>query len=705
MLINKCVYFSGTLQQDQLSVIDNNISVTEHSAISNLSITSSVSSSVSIQGSTHPSLQSSERQTSGCHRGLKFKLRKIQEKNYAISPVQSGESDVYDSDKDPEFNENKHGKQTFFEKSISSSSDSENTAEQVKSDTKKGKKRKQNTENWFLKKSKARRNAGLNYVSTSKTRKEYPARKMDKPCGDQCRQQCIRKIDDNQRRQIFNSYWALGDLHKQRCFIAGCMIAIKPKYRYSTTENHRDFNQAFYFDINGRIRVCKLFFKSTLGINDRPIRTVISKKKSTGVVQPDLRGHNPHFTVSADIKNGVREHINSIPRIESHYLRAQTSREYIDGGRTLTDIWRDYKQNCINAEKPHANLCMFSRIFNSEFNISFFTPKKDQCELCTAFANTEGEDKKKLQLKFDEHQREKELSRKEKNEDKSKVGQNYIVAVYDLQANLPCPRGDVSLFYYKSKLNCHNFTVTELVTNKTESYFWHEGEGKRGVEEIASCVLMFIEKTVANKNTEFDLVFFSDNCCGQQKNTFMISAYYYAIMKFPQIKSLTHKYLITGHTQNEGDSVHSVIEKQIKRTLKSGPIYIPAQYSQLIRTAKKSGNPYYVNELIHKDFYAIKALKDQLKLNFKSLKITEVKVLKIDRNNPGTLYIKTTYSASEFTEINLLKRGAEPFQNIPMLKPTYKNKLNINESKKEDLLSLLRRNHIKQFYADFFENL
>lgn len=77
----------------------------------------------------------------------------------------------------------------------------------------------------------------------------------------------------------------------------------------------------------------------------------------------------------------------------------------------------------------------------------------------------------------------------------------------------------------------------------------------------------------------------------------MVAANYYAIVKFPQIKSIAHKYLITGHTQNEGDSVHSVIEKQIKSSLKSGPIYVPGHYVQVIRSAKIN----YKNKLNIKD--------------------------------------------------------------------------------------------------------
>lgn len=43
---------------------------------------------------------------------------------------------------------------------------------------------------------------------------------------------------------------------------------------------------------------------------------------------------------------------------------------------------------------------------------------------------------------------------------------------------------------------------------------------------------------------------------------YLIGAFMYAVQTF-KIKRITHKYLIVGHTQNEGDTTHSVIEKQV----------------------------------------------------------------------------------------------------------------------------------------------
>lgn len=145
-------------------------------------------------------------------------------------------------------------------------------------------------------------------------------------------------------------------------------------------------------------------------------------------------------------------------------------------------------------------------------------------------------------------------------------------------------------------------TISDLYAKNVECYFWNETEGKRGADEIGSCVLNYIKLLVEKINKpDIDIIFYSDNCCGQQKNKYLLAAYAYALPKF-NVRSIEHKFLICGHSQNEVDNVHSVIEKQMKRHLKSGPIYMPDQYATLLRTDKKNGPPYQVHELTYEDF-------------------------------------------------------------------------------------------------------
>lgn len=500
---------------------------------------------------------------------------------YYVSPIHSNESDIDDSDADRNFTN------SSSDSSSSESANGHDVAIEAEVEEKKGRKRERKPGNWNNKHTSLLRNSGKAYQSLSKSKKKFPERIVGPPCGEKCRLVCSTKIDQSVREEIFNSYWGLADLHKQREFIARHTSFIKPKYRYSSSQDFRKINSAFFFEVSGtRVRVCKAFFKSTLGINDRPIALV--KKNDKGFLEAEMRGkHGKQPTIDPEIKNSVRKFIEAIPRIESHYLRAQTTREFIESGKCLADLYRDYKEERQKENLPLANAGMFNRIFRGEYNISFYIPKKDQCDLCESFKNADEAGRESLLAAYNLHQKEKELSRKEKDNDKINPNGAHA-AVYDLQAVMPVPRGQVSSFYYKSKINCFNFTVSDLNAKNVECYFWDETEGKRGAVEIGSCVLKYINKLLEKtSSTDQDIVFYSDNCCGQQKNKYVLSAYSYAVNTFPKLRSISHKYLIRGHSQNEGDNVHSVIEKQVRRHIKACPIYVPQQYVTLITMSKK----------------------------------------------------------------------------------------------------------------------
>jgi len=99
-----------------------------------------------------------------------------------------------------------------------------------------------------------------------------------------------------------------------------------------------------------------------------------------------------------------------------------------------------------------------------------------------------------------------------------------------------------------------------------------------------------------------NVVFYSDNCAGQNKNKFITSLYVYTALNL-NIQSIHHEFLIVGHTQNEGDCMYSVIEKQKNKSTEMwSDIHIPAQWVTLIKTDKQHGKAYDVKELSTEDF-------------------------------------------------------------------------------------------------------
>lgn len=192
-----------------------------------------------------------------------------------------------------------------------------------------------------------------------------------------------------------------------------------------------------------------------------------------------------------------------------------------------------------------------------------------------------------------------------------------------------------------------------------------------------------------------DLVFYSDNCGGQQKNKFVLSMYVYALSECKNIKSITHKYLIHGHSQNEGDNVHSVIEKQVKRTLRAGPIYVPEHYATLIKMSKKNAPFYDVQELMYDDFFDLKSLQEMIGNNFnvdtskEKVSWLDIKVMKLEKDKPNVFFFKTSYSSEEFKMVDIRTKKMKKI--APILKKAYSSKIQLSDVKKLHLMQLCKK--------------
>lgn len=184
--------------------------------------------------------------------------------------------------------------------------------------------------------------------------------------------------------------------------------------------------------------------------------------------------------------------------------------------------------------------------------------------------------------------------------------------------------------------------------------------------------------------------------------------YLYAVDNL-NINSVTHKFLIRGHTQNEGDAAHSVIEKHIKRSKKSGPIYVPDQYVSLIRTAKKKGEPFRVNELTFSDFYNLKSLEEEMSFNTTKnekgdqIKISQIKMVEFKKGE-NTYRYKLGYEGEWIIAPTRTGRSINKKTNIT-LKQFYKSKIIISGRKKDDLLKMLNTNIVPKYYESFYNNL
>ncbi|KAF2892365.1 hypothetical protein ILUMI_13814 [Ignelater luminosus] len=159
---------------------------------------------------------------------------------------------------------------------------------------------------------------------------------------------------------------------------------------------------------------------------------------------------NRRKPIDSAVKDAIRKHISSFARIESHYLRSQTTRPLIDGSLSILQMYCYYQEEQQNAGLSTAKKNSYEYIFNTQLHISFFTPKTDQCSVCESFKNSSEEEQRNLKESYDQHIENKNLSKKQKADDIARATENpsIIVACYDLQAILPTPCGDISTYYF-----------------------------------------------------------------------------------------------------------------------------------------------------------------------------------------------------------------------------------------------------------------
>ena len=321
--------------------------------------------------------------------------------------------------------------------------------------------------------------------------------------------------------------------------------------------------------------------------------------------EKDKRGrHSPHNKTPKETIQCVRKHIESFPVVDPHYTRKDTSRQFLCSDLNISKMYSLYKEQCQSLKTKCVSHAKYRNIFNSEYNLSFHVPKKDQCQTCNAYqqASEAGSISDQYQEIFDNHIQRKVRARAEKELDKqfAKEKECYHTATFDMEAVLQVPYSLVSQVYYKRKLCCYNLSVYSLKDGNASCFLWNETEGKRGSCEIATCVQLYL-KSLSSQISHVCL--YSDSCGGQNRNRFMSIALLHAVGTIPNISVVDQKFLETGHSQMECDSIHSAVE----RPKKSTSVFLPSHWDTVIRMARRK-KPYTVIPLKFSDFLNFKPI-------------------------------------------------------------------------------------------------
>ncbi|CAF4946988.1 unnamed protein product [Pieris macdunnoughi] len=666
-------------------------------------------------------------------------------KSYHLVSVHSNsEEDFSPSDEDyvPDTNENSPdhdfpGRSQIFvpETSCSSLSDNEVNSENrlntcinpfsmdvqtislsSSSESRGSRKRKRNICKWKCNVRKLKAVTGKSY--TSKKGKVVPEKKMKPVCD--CRLKCSERVDETARAAIFQKYYSKEmTWNLKRQFTISMVTEIETARSRRRDPEHppkRSFTLNYTFLVNDKPeKICKKFFLNTLAISETVVRNAI-KKSTHGFVQEDRRGRHPPPNKTAEaIKESIRNHIDMIPKYESHYSRNRTKRLYLGSHLNIEKLYALYVEFCAEKNIPKENVAkawLYRHIFKNEYNLGFNPPANDTCDDCDGFViktknTTDVIDKNAIKAEHDKHLQESHLRYSLKGFDKVDAieshGSKKMLTV-DLQKCLPTPYLTNSQSFYLRKLWTFNFTIMDSVAKESWCFMWDETVAGRGGNEMASGLVKFFEQLEDVRLEEVTI--WSDNCAGQNKNISVMMAYLW-ILSNQNIKIINHKYLLKGHTHMEVDVIHSIIERE-KKKIQEFPIVTPWQ--QFIKSCSKNAKISVVN-METDSFKEFSAFCEGLSAPFVHRKKSEsgetvpysnIVWMQFRKEHMGSMFYKTSFQDEMFSEVSFIRNKRKGFS-MPTPKPIRDTLRPISKLKYNDLQKSLQ--WIPSMFHDFYKNL
>lgn len=483
----------------------------------------------------------------------------------------------------------------------------------------------------------------------------------------------------------------MSDKNEQDSHLAG-LIGIQTitrrRPRKPDGEERKDHSASFNYKIriNGKeIQVCLKAFLSLHGVTQRRIRRIQHSLVYRGKSPRDMRGlhSNRPNKYPNEITELVRNHIQSFKARSSHYsLRHNPRRKYLPESLSVAKM----HQLFLDLYQINVPYKIYWNIF-SEYNIGFGYPRSDTCSICDQFnqkLNDPDSDKAQLAIDKELHLRKAEAFRQKKRLYKEQARSGEILCIsFDFMQNLPLPHLKTNEVFYSRQLWYNVFGVHNLGTNVVTMFTYHEGEAKKGANDVTSMLFQYL-KGVAGEHR--NLVLISDSCCGQNKNYVMVHFLYILVHCLNMFDSVTHLFPVRGHSYLPNDQDFSLVEKK-KRKLEAAEA--PEDWDAIILGARKVPSPFNLHKVKRNEFLDMKKATDDLFLKMPKppLKIKSVRMLNINKRS-HYVYTRENYNGPWAQSVVVSPKKCLPREiELPFL---YHGPLPIAPAKLQNIMSLTK---------------
>lgn len=511
-----------------------------------------------------------------------------------------------------------------------------------------------------------------------------------------CRKQCTNVVPLNKRKQLFKQYWSIGSFEGRCVILVNCI-----------SEKNRLMNGKHTFTIFGQ-EVCKTALTRTLQINEGRLAVALDKHKNCDTYA-DLRGKfsGGRNAFPPEKIDEIRRHISSFPKYVSHYTRNQTDSKYLNANLTLAEMYRLYTAMFQN-DNPVSE-SVYKEIFYKDFNLRFKKPKKDTCKKCdiykTKIQNADETYRQVLEEWHNCHLEEAELSQSLMKSDleNAEIDEKLETATYDMAKTQPCPRLPTNIVYYKRQLNLYNCGIHSGKYDKGIFNVWMEYEASKGTQEIGSCLKKFINNITAPVE---NLILWSDSCGGQNRSIRLVLMIIHVLQQHPSLKTISLRYLQSGHSFMRNDSDFGDFECALKRHEK---VCTDVAYMKIMEDCRIQ-NKFQVNRMTLQDFFSIKPMEAvitnrKVDINKKKINWLETHEILLDKFDPNIIKLKKKIN-DDFQSVDLSKaRCLNDFKNVK-LEQLWPNGKPLSKEKLEDLMEMLELvdDEDKPFY-DFLKDV
>ena len=282
----------------------------------------------------------------------------------------------------------------------------------------------------------------------------------------------------------------------------------------------------------------------------------------------------------------------------------------------------------------------------------------------------------------------------------SKNNNRKLVITFDLQQALPLPKLTTGPAFYCRKIWMYNLGIHDCTAGKGHMFLWTENIAKRGSDEAASILLKYLSKI-----TEVDdLIIFTDNCPGQNKN-WLLMALRLQLVKEKKFKSITHNFLISGHTHLPSDRDFALIEKRHRKY--APQIYSPGEWHDIVSKANRK-TPFEVTDMRQTDFLNFAPILANIKRTThtndgKRLDFANAVSYHFNAENTKVFYIKHDVDEDEYKQVNIAKKGRPLQTSLAELGQKYIASLKISKKKIDNNKTLLP--YIPPIHYQFYNNL